>query len=93
MQHLIAMLSADDLGRLDRRVLESKVGDLIRGYAHEGTAERAESVVRHLEALYLHPEVCRDPEEQCAYRRFARHWRWIAGHRGAPRCAAATASS
>jgi len=79
MQPLIALLATDDLVRLDRPVLESRLGDLIRRYVREASAEQAESVVRHIDALYLHPDVCRDPEEQCAYRRFARHWRCIAG--------------
>lgn len=89
MQHLHAMLSADDLAHLEADVLRARLGELIRGYARQGTAELAESVVDHIEALYLHPCYCREPEEQCAFRRLARHWRLLAARRGVQRSAAA----
>ena len=78
MQHLNARLSNEDLLRLEPDVLRARLGDLIRHYARHASAELAESVVAHVEALYLQPSVCRDPEEQCCYRRFVRHWRWLA---------------
>ncbi len=85
MQHLIAELSADDLARLEPGALEVRLGDLIRRYAHQRSVELADTVIRHIEALYLHPEVCKDPEQHCAYRRFARHWRCLAAQYGTRR--------
>lgn len=83
MQHLLAQLSADDLARLDPPILERRLGDLIRNYVHQRSAELADTVIRHLEALYLHPSLCQDPNRQCAYRLLARHWRCIAAQGGA----------
>ena len=78
MQQLIDQLKAADLERLEPSVLELKLGELIRLYTRECTLELAESVVRHLEALYLHPEIAGNRDQQCALRRFACHWRWLA---------------
>ena len=38
----------------------------------------ADTVIRHIEALYLHPDLFKDPDRQGAYRRFACHWRCLA---------------
>lgn len=62
-------------------ILEHEIGDLIRGYVRGRTDRSAQLVVRQLEALCAHPEVCRDAERFCAYRRLMRHWRWLAAHR------------
>ena len=91
MQHLLAQLSADDLARLEPRVLEGRLGDLIRRYVHQRSADLADAVIRHIEALYLHPDLCKDPDRQCAYRRFACHWRCLAAQCGARRDTAVTA--
>lgn len=71
-----------DLSRLAPGTLEVRLGDLIRRYVRGRSAELAQSVVRHIEALYLHPEL-RDPALFCAYRRLATHWRWLAAQHGA----------
>lgn len=93
MQHLLTQVSVDDLARLEPHVLEGRLGDLIRGYVHQRSADLADLVIRHLDALYLHPDLCKDPGQQCAYRRLARHWRCLAeqGRTGAQRYAALTA--
>ena len=78
MQHLIEQLKATDLERLEPRVLELRLSELIRRYTRECTLDLAESVVRHLEALYLHPQIAGNHLQQCALRRFASHWRWRA---------------
>lgn len=78
MQQLIDQLKAADLERLEPSVLERRLGELIRLYARECTLDLAESVVRHLEALYLHPKVAVNCDQQCALRRFASYWRWRA---------------
>ncbi len=83
MQHLTAQLIADDLAHLEPQILERRLGDLIRRYVRQCSAELAESVIRHIEALYLHPDIYRDPERHCAYRRFAHHWRLLNAQHGA----------
>lgn len=78
MQQLLDQLKASDLDHLEPGVLELRLGELVRRYTRECSLDLAESVVRHLEALYLHPEVARNALQQCALRRFAHHWRWLA---------------
>lgn len=78
MKKLIDELKASDLDRLEPSTLELRLGELIRLYTRECTLDLAESVVRHLEALYLHPQIAGNDLQQCALRRFACHWRWLA---------------
>ncbi len=78
MQQLIEQLKAADLERLEPSALELRLGELIRSYTRECSLDLADSVVRHLEALYLHPQVAVNRDRQCALRRFACHWRWLA---------------
>ena len=60
------------------------LADLWPAPLQELAAELAGAVVAHLEALCRDPEL-RDPDQFCAYRRLARHWRWLsAQHRDAP---------
>jgi hypothetical protein len=66
-----------DLILLDPPVLEGRLRDLIRGYVRQRSAELAQAVVEHLDALCLHSDL-HDPSLFCAYRRLARHWRWLA---------------
>lgn len=89
MQQLIDQLKADDLQRLDPPVLELRLGELIRLYTRHCTSELADSVARHFEALYLHPDISSNTTQQCALRRFAAHWRWLAARQrnGAPAAA------
>ncbi|ADC61505.1 hypothetical protein [Allochromatium vinosum] len=82
MQHLDVRPSADSLVHLGSDVLRDRLSDLIRRYAHQATADLAEAVVAHIDALYLRPDFRLDPAEQCAYRRFARHWHWLAARHG-----------
>ncbi|NKN31906.1 ATP dependent RNA helicase [Marichromatium bheemlicum] len=81
MQEITDQLTAQDLSRLTPSELESRLRELIRRYAREGSSTQARAVIQHIEALYLHPAGCRDPDQQCHLRRFARHWRWLATHR------------
>jgi hypothetical protein len=82
MSHIMAQLTLDDLSHLEPGVLEHRLRDLIRRYAQQRSPELAESVVYHIEALYLQPTSCKDPVQHCMYRRFARHWRWLAAQQG-----------
>jgi hypothetical protein len=66
-----------DLGALASETLEHRLGTLIRRYVQRRSGELASAVVRHLEALYLHPDYDGDPAQRCAYRRLAQHWRWL----------------
>jgi hypothetical protein len=61
--------------------LRVRLGVLISRYLREGSAELARSVVAHLEALCQDPEL-RDADQFCAYRRLARHWRWLSEQHG-----------
>lgn len=73
--------SSADLSLLAPETLEGRLRDLIRGYVRARSAELAQSVVGHIEALCRHPEL-RDPALFCAYRRLATHWRWLAAQHG-----------
>ena len=70
--------SNSDLFRLKPEDLELHLGELIRRYVRHRSADLAERVVDYIEALYLHPDLGSDAERFCAYRRLARHWRWLA---------------
>ncbi|EXJ14110.1 hypothetical protein [Imhoffiella purpurea] len=78
MQHTIEHLKAADLGCLEPSILELRLGELIRSYSRECTLDLAESVVRHLEALALHPENASNRDQQSALSGFVSHWRWLA---------------
>jgi hypothetical protein len=71
-------VSNSDLSRLKPEDLELHLGELIRRYVRHRSAHLAERVVEYIEALYMHPDLGPDPERFCAYRRLARHWRWLA---------------
>lgn len=69
---------ADDLPfHLPPTQLTQRLGALIRRYVAARSAELADTIARHLQALYLHPTL-RDAPEQEAYRAAARHWRLLA---------------
>ena len=74
--------ASTDLSLLAPEALEGRLGDLIRRYVRARSAELAQSVVRHVEALCCHPEL-RDPALFCVYRQLATHWRWLAAQYGA----------
>jgi hypothetical protein len=67
-----------ELSRLNPEDLEIHLGELIRRYVRHRSSDLAERVVRSIEALYQHPDLGADPDRFCAYRRLARHWRWLA---------------
>lgn len=78
-----AFLSTDlDQSPLAANALRVRLGVLMGRYLREGSAELARSVVAHLEALCQDPEL-RDADLFCAYRRLARHWRWLSAQHGA----------
>jgi hypothetical protein len=78
----VEMPPRGDLSRLAAPEIERHLADLIRRYAHDGTAELAHRVVESIETLYRHPDLGCDAERFCAYRRLARHWRWLAHRAG-----------
>ena len=57
-------------------VIRLRLGVLISRYLREGSAELAQLVVAHMEALCQDPNL-RDPDLFCGYRRLIRHWRWL----------------
>ena len=78
-------LLADDLPfHLAPDALRGHLADLIRRYVHAPSAQLAQTVVLHFQALYLHPALRDAADQQLALRHCARHWRWLATHRGAP---------
>ena len=66
-----------DLSTLASETLEQRLGNLIWRYVRRRSQHLARAVVRHLEALCLHPDYDGDPDQRCAYRRLAQHWRWL----------------
>lgn len=78
MHALDTRLMTDDLARLDASELRTRLANLIRRYSRQGSAELAERVLLHIEAVCLHPGLCPDADQLCAYRRLARHWRLLA---------------
>jgi len=74
---------ADDLPfHLPPDALKTRLAGLIRSYVHQRSVQLAETVVRHLEALYLHPALRGATDQQAALRHCARHWRWLAAQCG-----------
>jgi hypothetical protein len=78
----VEMSRRGDLSRLAAADIERHLADLIRRYVRDGTAELAHRVVESIETLYRHPDLGGDAERFCAYRRLARHWRWLAYRAG-----------
>lgn len=58
--------------------IERHLADLIRAYVHRRSAALARSVVRHCEALLLHPQLRNQPERLDGLCCLARHWRLLA---------------
>lgn len=71
-------LSEAELARLEPAALEQHLGQLVRAYVRHRSCELADRVVQLIETLYRHPELPPDHDRFCAYRRLARHWRWLA---------------
>jgi hypothetical protein len=63
---------------LPPELLKARLAELIRAAVSQGATAVAETVVRHFQALYLHPELVADGDERAAYCRGARHWRGLA---------------
>lgn len=63
---------------LPPETLKQRLASLIRDAVGQGSASVAETVVRHFQALYLHPGLQADDDERAAYCRGARHWRQLA---------------
>jgi hypothetical protein len=66
-----------DLVSLASETLEQRLAKLIRRYVRRRSKDLADAVVQHLEALCLHPDYDGDADQRCAYRRLAKHWRWL----------------
>lgn len=58
--------------------IEQRLADLIRAYVHRRSAELARCVVRHCEALLLHPALRNQPDRLDGLCCLARHWRLLA---------------
>lgn len=63
---------------LPPELIKARLADLIRASVSQGAAAVAETVVRHFQALSLHPQLGADPDERAVYCRGARHWRGLA---------------
>ncbi len=95
MQHL-SNGTADPILALDAlplhlppEQLKARLAGLIRASVSQGAAAVAEAVVRHFQALSLHPQLAADLDQRAAYCRGARHWRGLAaiGERSVSQCA------
>lgn len=87
-----AALALDPLPlHLPPELLKARLAGLIRASVNQGAAAVAETVVRHFQALSLHPQLATDLNERAAYCHGARHWRGLAaiGERAASHCAGA----
>lgn len=85
------LIAADPLPlHLPPELLKARLAELIRAAVTQGAATVAETVVRHFQALSLHPELIARGDERAAYCRGARHWRGLAaidaGAAGRPAC-------
>jgi len=69
--------------------IKARLADLIRASVSQGAAAVAETVVRHFQALSLHPQLAADLDQRAAYCRGAQHWRGLAaiGERSLSHCA------
>jgi len=63
--------------RLPPETIERHLADLIRAYVQGRSAALALAVVRHCEALLLHPALRNQPERLEGLCRLARHWRLL----------------
>lgn len=62
--------------------IEQRLADLIRAYVHRRSAALARSVVRHCEALLLHPALRNEPDRLDGLCCLAGHWRLLAAQWG-----------
>jgi len=61
------------------RIIQMRLGFLIRQYMQTRIKERAKAVVRQLEILLRHPDCIGYPDNRCGYKKMLVHWRVIAG--------------
>jgi hypothetical protein len=62
---------------LPPETIERRLADLVRAYVHGRSSALALSVVRHCEALLLHPALSDQPDRLDGLCRLARHWRLL----------------
>jgi hypothetical protein len=62
---------------LPPETIERRLADLVRAYVHGRSSALALSVVRHCEALLLHPALSNQPDRLEGLCRLARHWRLL----------------
>ncbi|MFC1364955.1 MAG: hypothetical protein G8D61_15020 [gamma proteobacterium symbiont of Ctena orbiculata] len=65
--------------QMDPEFLTSRIGFLVWRYQLTRSKRMACSIVRHIEALCLHPELDGSALSRCGYQRSLRHWRMLAG--------------
>lgn len=58
--------------------IEQHLADLIRAYVHARSAALARAVIRHCEALLLHPALRNQPDRLEGLCCLTRHWRLLA---------------
>ena len=58
--------------------IRQRLAGLIARYAQTRSPKLAGSIVRHIEAICMHPRFDGDGEDLCDYLRLKTHWRWLA---------------
>ncbi len=58
--------------------IRQRLATLIGRYAQTRSPKLAGSIVRHIEAICMHPRFDGDGEDLCGYLRLKAHWRWLA---------------
>lgn len=74
----IAALDEDLPTHLSPDVIKQRIRSLVRRYVHRRSPQIARAIVRHGEALCLHPALHDEPDQLAAFCRLTRHWRMLA---------------
>ena len=57
--------------------IAATLGLLMRWYLRRRSTAIARAVVKHIDALLVHPDFNAHPDERCVYRRLAMQWRYV----------------
>jgi hypothetical protein len=63
--------------QMEPELLESRIEFLISRYRVSPTKTKANTIVRHMEALCGHPDIIETDTPYCAYQRTLKYWRMI----------------
>lgn len=70
------------LDQLQPHAIEHRLGHLLRHYLRTRSPELAVSIVRHIEALCVHPDLAGATNNRCAYLHLKAHWRCLVESEG-----------